>query len=155
MQLAATLNRFSAHIAALTPTWLIGLVMRIALFQVFWTAAQTKISGSKIFGQKWQFWNVTDSAILLFEYEYNLPLIPPTIAAYAGTLAEFFLALGILFGVMTRFSALGLLIVTLVIQFLVNFNDWPVHILWAGPLLYLLKHGPGTLSVDAALGRRG
>ena len=29
--------------------------------------------------------------------------------------------------------------------------NYPDHLLWAGPLLYLLLRGPGTWSFDAAI----
>ena len=61
------------------------LVARLALFVVFWRSAQTKITGGEFLGQNWAFWEVTESTKLLFEYEYDLPLIPADIAAYLAT----------------------------------------------------------------------
>src|SRR5690606_21255921 len=105
------------------------------------------------FGQKFMFWKVTDSTLMLFEYEYDVPLLPPEFAAYLATFADFFLSLGILIGLFTRLSALGLLLVTLVIQLFVYPNEWTVHLLWAAILLYLVKQGPGSFSVDTLLRR--
>jgi len=130
------------------PQELLTIVARFAIASVFWRSAQTKVAGGEFMGQKWQFYNLTDSTFMLFEYEYALPIIPPDIAAYLATLGEFFLALMILFGVLTRLSAIGLLTMTLVIQCLVYPDAWPTHILWLMPLLYLIKHGGGRLSVD-------
>ena len=69
------------------------LTARLAIFFVFWRSAQTKISGGEFLGQNWAFFNVSDSTKLLFEYEYDLPLIPADLAAYLATFGEFFLSL--------------------------------------------------------------
>ncbi len=135
------------------PEYVLALVARIAVASVFWRSAQTKISGWELFGQNWKFWNVSESAKLLFEYEYSVPLLPPELAAYMATLGEFLLSLALVLGVLTRFSALGLLLMTAVIQIFVYPDAWNVHILWAALLLYLIKHGAGALSVDAILKR--
>lgn len=140
-------NKFGL-LAQQLPQELLALVARFSIATVFWKSAQTKISGGEFLGQKWQFYNVSDSTFSLFEYEYELPVIPYDIAAYMATYAEFFLALTIAFGLFTRFSALALVGMTAVIQFLVYPDAWPVHILWLMPLLYLLKHGGGQLSLD-------
>ena len=57
-------------------------------------------------------------------------------------------------GLLTRLSALGLLGMTLVIQFLI-FPEawWPTHSLWAGLALVLISRGGGLFSLDAALVR--
>lgn len=138
------------NIGSLCPEWLVSLTIRASVFLIFWKAAQSKIEGMTFMGQHFAFWNVTDSTVMLFEYEYAIPLIPPEIAAYMATFGEFFLSIGILLGVMTRISALGLLIMTAVIQFLVYFpfEYWQTHLLWAGLLLYLLKNGPGDIALD-------
>lgn len=130
------------------PEDVIALIARVAIGLVFWRSAQTKIDGSTILGQKWQFFNVSDSTFTLFEYEYELPIIPSDIAAYMATYAEFFLGGAIILGIVTRLSALGLLGMTLVIQIFVYPDAWPTHIMWLVPLLYLIKHGGGKISVD-------
>jgi len=133
------------------PQELLILVARFAIAAVFWRSAQTKISGGEFLGQKWQFYNVTDSTFFLFENEYALPIIPTEFAAYLATFGEFALSLTIAFGLLTRLSVLGLLAMTGVIQFLVYPDAWPTHMLWLVPLLYLLKHGGGRLSLDHLL----
>lgn len=130
------------------PEDILALIARFAIGLVFWRSAQTKIDGTTILGQKWQFFNVSDSTFTLFEYEYELPLIPSDISAYMATYGEFFLGLAIMFGLLTRLSALGLLGMTLVIQIFVYPDAWPTHIMWLVPLLYLIKNGGGKLSVD-------
>lgn len=146
-------DSFSRAVAALIPEWALALVARFGIFLVFWRAAQNKLGGDAILGQKLAFWNISDSTFMLFEYDYQVPLIPASVAAYLATWSEFFFSLGILFGLLTRLSALGLSLVSLVILYVYT-GDWPSILLWAGLLLYLLKHGGGTFSVDALIRRR-
>ena len=137
------------------PEWVVNLAMRLVIFKVFWYAVQTKITGLTIAGQNFAFWNVTDNTFLLFNFEYGIPFISATLAAYMGTFGEFFFSLMILFGFLTRFAALGLMLMTLVIQFLVYPDAWwTVHVYWVLPLLYLMKHGGGKVSLDNLLLKR-
>ncbi len=147
------LDSIAKSVGALCPEVLVSLLIRVSVFLIFWKAAQSKISGMEVLGQNFAFWNVTDSTIMLFEYEYALPLIPAEVAAYMATFSEFFLSLFILLGFMTRLSALGLLIMTAVIQLLVYFpfEYWQTHLLWAGMLLFLLKYGAGSISLDKTI----
>jgi len=131
------------------PEWFISLAMRLVIFKVFWFAVQTKVQGWTIAGQHFKFFGITDNTFLLFDFEYGIPLLDSTIAAYAGTFGEFFLSLLIILGLFTRFAALGLLIITVIIQFFVYPDAWwTVHVYWALPLLYLIKFGGGKLSLD-------
>jgi putative oxidoreductase len=70
------------------------------------------------------------------------------------TYAEFVLPILVAAGLLTRLSALGLLAMTLVIQFLI-FPEawWPTHSLWAALALVLISRGGGIFSLDAALVR--
>jgi len=133
------------------PNSLIILAARLAVAAVFWRSAQTKFSGWEFLDQHWQFFNVSQSTFSLFEYEYDLPIIDPELAAYAATFAEFWLSLALAFGLFTRLSALALLGMTGVIQVLVYPDAWPTHILWAVSLLFLIKNGGGVLSLDRLL----
>jgi putative oxidoreductase len=145
------LNRLGSRL----PVWTVALPVRLAVFTVFWRSVQTKITGWDVLGQHLKFWAVTDSTFTLFQYEYTLPVLPPELAAYLATFVEFFLSLAILFGVFTRIGALGLLLMTGVIQVFVYPDAWNVHLLWAALLLYLIRYGPGALSVDhVVFGRR-
>ena len=60
----------------------------------------------------------------------------------------------ILLGLGTRFAALGLLVMTAVIQLLVYPGAWPTHGVWAAVLLWLMALGPGVVSLDHWLARR-
>lgn len=128
---------------------MLSIILRAYLFIIFWKSVQTKITGWTIFGQDLNVFNLTQSTFTLFEYEYELPLLPYELAAYLGTFAEFFLSLAILFGLLTRFAALALLSLTLVIQFFVYPDAWvTVHVFWALACIGLIKLGGGVLSID-------
>ncbi len=145
--ITSNINKLN-HLMALIPEWFLALVVRLAVASVFWRSVQTKITGWDLFGQHWKFWNVSDSTFLLFEHEYTLPVLPVNLSAYLATFGEFFLSLAIVFGLLTRLSAVGLLLMTAVIQVFVYPDAWNVHILWAGLLIYLIKHGGGAVSID-------
>jgi putative oxidoreductase len=137
------------------PDWLVAIAMRLVVFKIFWLSVQTKITGWTIAGQHFAFWNITDNTFLLFDFEYNIPFISSSLAAYMGTFGEFFLSLFILLGLFTRFAALGLTIMTLVIQFFVYPDAWwTVHVFWLLPLLYLMKYGGGKIALDGILRHR-
>jgi len=133
------------------PEEFVSVSARLAMASVFWRSAQTKIEGWSFLDQSWHFYNLNSSTFLLFRHEYKVPLIDHEIAAYMATFGEFFLSLALFFGFMTRFSAFGLLAMTAVIQIFVYPDAWPTHIMWLAILLYIIKHGPGKLSLDHAL----
>ena len=62
------------------PYWLIALAARIFPAAVFWYSGQTKVVG-------WQIWHLKDSAIALFEDEYQVPLLDPLVAAHLAATA--------------------------------------------------------------------
>ena len=75
--------------------------------------------------------------------------VPPAMAAYAVSYAEFILPIMLVLGFATRFAAIGLLIMTGVISFYVMPQAlWSVHVYWAAILLVLVSKGAGALSVD-------
>lgn len=140
------------------PPSLVALLARFSIAAVFWTSGQTKIQGLAInfvtgeFKLGWP--RLSDSAVDLFKDEYRLPVIPPELAAPLATTAEHLFPLLILIGLGTRFSALALLFMTLVIQVFVYPGAYATHGTWAAVLLYLIARGPGNLSLDHWLARR-
>lgn len=118
------------------PVALPELVLRLGVSLIFYRSFRTKIAS----------W---DTTILLFENEYNVPVLPPTLAAYMATAVEIVGPIMLVLGLGTRFAAAAMLGMTLVIQIFVYPTAYPDHLLWAGPLLYLLLRGPGKWSVDA------
>ena len=155
--LADATRRFIA-VCQKIPYSLVALMARFSIAAVFWTSAQTKVQGLVInlvegeFHPGWP--RLSDSAVALFRDEYKLPLLPPELAAVLAATAEHSLALLILLGLATRFSALGLLGMTLVIQVLVYPGAYATHGTWAALLLMLLTRGPGVLSLDCLVAQR-
>jgi len=84
-----------------------------------------------------------------------VPLLPPETAAYLATFIELSCPVLLVLGVLTRPAAAVLLAQTLIIQIFVYPMSYPDHLLWAGPLLYLLLRGPGRWSIDAIVRNRG
>jgi putative oxidoreductase len=125
------------------PYWATALALRMFPAAVFWQSGQTKVSG----------WQVTDGAIFLFREEYKLPLIDPVVAAYLAAFAEHFFPLLLVVGLATRFAALSLLVMTLVIQFFVYPGAWPTHGTWIACFLVLIVQGPGAVSLDYVIGK--
>lgn len=140
------------------PHSLIALVARFSIAAVFWKSGQTKVEGLKIdivdgtFNPGWP--RLADSAIDLFREEYKVPLIPPELAAPLAAAAEHMFPLLLLVGLATRLSALGLLVMTAVIQIFVYPGAYPTHGVWAAVLLYLVARGPGAVSLDHWIARR-
>lgn len=140
------------------PHGLVALLARFAIAAVFWNSGQTKIEGIAVnfISGEFEFgWpSLSDSAVALFQDEYRLPLIPPEFAAILAAAAEHVFPLLLLIGLATRFSALALLMMTLVIQVFVYPGAYATHATWAAVLLYLMARGPGWVSVDHWLSRR-
>jgi len=121
-------------------TWL-ALPLRFAIATMFWNSSMAKLAN----------W---DTALALFSGEYQLPLIPPEIAAYMAVTIELSTPVLLALGLMTRLAAFVLLGMTAVIEIFVYPLAWPTHIQWAAMLLVLLCRGAGALSIDHLLWRR-
>lgn len=150
--------------------WLIGvfarlpyslpaLIGRFAVGLTFWYSGQTKLEGyllclPQLSCIKANPFSLGGNALALFATEYAIPSIPPWYAAHAAALAEFVLPILLFLGLATRFAAVGLLIMTLVIEVFVYPGSYVVHGLWATILLMLIKWGPGKIALDHWLARR-
>lgn len=139
------------------PHSLIALLGRFSIAAVFWKSGQTKIEGLAIDlvegSIEWGWPALSPSAVDLFRDEYRLPLLDPATAAMAAAVAEHVLPLLVLLGLATRFAALGLLAMTLVIQVFVYPDAYPVHGVWAAVLLHLVARGGGVASLDHLFSR--
>lgn len=98
----------------------------------------------------------TESTFSLFEYEYRVPLLPSTLAAYLGTAAELLLPVFLLLGLGTRYAALALFVFNIVA--VASYPDLmgaglAQHQVWGLLLLITFCHGPGKLSLDQLIGR--
>jgi len=141
LRLAEFAGRADALFAR-TPVSLYTLMMRVAIFLIFFQSARTKVEGVL---------TIKESTFFLFQYEYALPLIPPHLAAYLATYSEHFFSILILLGLGTRFAALPLLAMTAVIEIFVYPEAYAVHLSWAAMLLALIALGGGAVSLDRLL----
>ena len=150
----ATLENAVREIAA----WLARLalvvappVLRVALAVPFFKSGLTKWDG---------FLSLSPAATFLFEDEFKLHIFGeaydfplPTAFAYLDGIAEIVLPVLLFIGLATRFSALGLLVMTGVIQLVVPEGWVNFHLPWAGLALAIIALGPGALSLDRLLER--
>lgn len=125
------------------------LLLRLALAVPFWRSGVNKWDG---------FLRLNDTAIYLFseEFKLHLPGGPfdypaPALMAFASGVAEILLPVLLVLGLFTRAAALGLLVMTLVIQVTVP-DGWPLHITWAAMALAVVTWGPGRASLDRVAG---
>lgn len=145
------------HRANAIPQWIANpsltqLALRIALAVPFWRSGVNKWDG---------FLQLNDVAVLLFSSEFMLhlpggpyPFPAPAVAAFAAGSAEILLPILLVLGLATRFAALGLLAMTIVVQLTVP-DGWPIHLTWAAMALGVMAYGPGKLSLDHLLFRKG
>ena len=114
------------------------LALRIFIALVFFRSGIAKIANLEI-------------TLLLFEYEYAVPIISPVLAAYSATFFELTCGALLMAGLLTRLAALPLLIMTLVIQFAVFDN--PEHFYFLALLATVAVYGGGKISADYILCR--
>jgi len=152
-------------ISALSP--LLDLGLRLWVARVFWNSGLTKI-------QSW------DTTLMLFEYEYAVPLLPSNVAAVLATGVELAAPVLLVLGLGTRVSALALFVLNAVAViaysdisiaglkealFVLNavaviaYSDISIaglkdHYLWGALLMVTFFHGPGKLSVDHFLSKK-
>tara|TARA_B110000908_G_scaffold4990_1_gene6462 strand:- start:2612 stop:3049 length:438 start_codon:yes stop_codon:yes gene_type:complete len=124
------------HISNLQNVFL--LLLRLWLGWVFISAGLTKF-------------NHWDSTLFLFEYEYQVPLIPWQLAAYVGTAAEVILPMFVVIGLITRPMALALFgfnIVAVISYPSIWDSGFLDHQLWGLMILVVLLYGAGRWSLD-------
>lgn len=126
------------------------LVTRLALAGIFWRAYKTKVvEGTWL--------EIDEIQYFIFENEFaGLPL-SPDLAVPLATYAEFFFPILVAFGLATRFGAVALMIMTLVIQFFVfptgdHFWGWAITPI--AMALILIVRGAGVFSLDALIASR-
>lgn len=92
-----------------------------------------------------------DEVVTAFTDFHPIPGVDPVIAAIGGMAGEVILPVLLAFGFLGRFAALGLLVMTLVIQFGVP-AEYEIahhqHYVWMILLSVPLFHGMGRISVD-------
>lgn len=127
------------------PASFFALMMRVAIFLVFFQSARTKVEG---------FMTIKESTFYLFQNDYALPFVPYKVGAYMATFNEHVFSILILLGLATRFSSLVLFGMTMVIEIFVYPDAYVVHLTWASMLVYLIARGPGVVSLDHLVKRK-
>ena len=85
--------------------------------------------------------------------EYPFPM--PVVVAHLVGMAEITLPILLILGLGTRFVALGLLIMTGIIQLTIPEGWANFHLPWASMALAIIALGPGSLSLDRVIGGNG
>ena len=143
-----TLHRFNNGLNLLQP--LVLLAARLAVALPFWKAGLVKI-------RDWE------NTVFLFQEEYRVPVLSPELAALAGTAGELLFPVLLALGLGTRLAAIGLsginvmAVVAYAHVLLEPGFEAAVgqHQLWGYLLVMLIAFGPGKLSLDHLLARRG
>jgi putative oxidoreductase len=123
---------------------LLDLALRVVVGAAFFRSGLVKI-------QSW------DSTVALFENEYQVPVLPPELAAYLGTFAELALPVLLVAGLCGRGAAAALFVFNIVA--VISYPGLSEaglleHQFWGWLLLVTLLHGPGRLSIDHFIRRR-
>ena len=131
------IRRITAALPAVE-TWggsALQLLFRLWMAKIFWDSAMVKLAS----------WSTT---VALFQDLYQVPVLPPELAAMAAAAVELTCPVLLLFGIATRLAALPMLGMALTIQFLVPDFYRIEHYYWMMLLLSLIVRGPGIVSVD-------
>jgi len=117
----------------------IDLLIRLWLSEIFFVSGVLKLAN-------WQ------NALYLAAHEYPVSFMSPVAAAYVGVAIEVLGAALLAVGLMTRYAAVPMLILSLVIQ--IDYKPFDSQLFWAALFLWYAVMGAGPLSVDSLL-RRG
>jgi len=117
----------------------VDLLIRLALAEIFFVSGVLKLTN----------WN---TAIDLATNEYPVSFMSPITAAYVGVSIEVVGAVLLAAGFMTRYAAVPMLILSLVIQF--AYKPFDGQLFWAALFGWYAIVGAGPLSLDGLM-RRG
>jgi NADH dehydrogenase/putative oxidoreductase len=115
---------------------LVDLLLRLWLAQAFFVSGVLKLGN----------W---DTALFLAEHEYPVSWMDPVTAAWLGAGIEVVGGVLLGAGLMTRFAALPMLCLSLVIQY--AYRPFDSQLLWAALFAWYVVAGAGPLSLDHAL----
>ncbi|WP_454650990.1 DoxX family protein [Bradyrhizobium liaoningense] len=145
LRIGRRVEKAERQIQAIAPPSLVQFVMRAALAVPFWKSGILKWAG---------FFKLSDTAVTLFtdEFMLHLPGGPyhfpvPTVMAFLSGCGEVMFPMLLVLGFGTRFAALGLLFMTLIVELTVP-DGWPIHLTWTAMAFGIMAWGPGRISVD-------
>lgn len=148
-------------VSALVPYALAALVLRLLIARAFFLSGQSKIDGLTL-RIKLEMYGIDFSVILpthikpatlqAFAAKYAALPVPTQVMAYVFTYAEFLLPVCLVLGFATRFSALLLLVMSVLMAvYATPETFWTVQAYWIAILLVLISAGPGAISLDALI----
>jgi putative oxidoreductase len=116
------------------------LAARLYVAKIFFLSGLTKL-------RDWS------STLALFNDVYQVPLLPPALAAYMGTAGELVLPVLLVLGLATRFAGAGLFVVNLMAALSLMADDFTPaaeaqHTLWGVLAVVIALWGAGRWSVD-------
>ena len=122
-----------------------ALIARVWIGYIFVTSGLSKLTS----------W---DTTVVLFKYDYHVPLLPAELAAYIGTCAEFVLPALLILGLGGRLSIFAFFMYNIICVVSFSFLWTPAgnaglndHITWGILLMLLMFYGPGKFSFDYLL----
>jgi putative oxidoreductase len=143
------LNQIEAKLQKFVPISLASLAARFALAVPFYKSGLTKWDG---------FLQLSDTPPLLFAEEFKLHILGqtfdypfPTLMAWGSSVGEIVLPILLVLGLFTRFSALGILAMTAMIQLTIPDGWANFHLPWAALALAIIYMGPGKIALDNLL----
>ena len=147
--IVAQYDKLIRRLSGKFPTSIALLFARVALAGIFWFSGRSKVEEGTWF-------TISENTLYQFnDSPFNHVPLPPVFAAHMSFYAEHLFPILLVFGLFTRFSALALLGMTLVIQIFVYPEAWwQVHIIWVALTLMLITSGAGSLSLDTLFARR-
>jgi len=141
----SVVRRIEGRIAAI-PEALPLLALRVALAVPFFKSGLTKWDGFLTLsnGARYLFTQEFSLHILGHQYAYPAPILMATLAG----IGEIVLPILLVLGLGTRFAAIGILLMTAVIQLTVPEGWANFHLPWAAMALTLAVYGGGRLALD-------
>jgi putative oxidoreductase len=139
---------------AFIPYALVALALRLVMARVFFLFGQAQVEGTSV-PLTWRDFDF--SVVLPLQLKADtaasfahIPYVPANVVAWTVAGAEFALPILLVLGLLTRFSALVLLGVTVLFAvFVTPVALWTVHVYLASILLVLISLGAGQVSIDA------
>ena len=98
-----------------------------------------------------------ESTLMLFEYEYSVPLLNFQLAAFLATFGELVFPVLLVLGLATRINAIALSVINIVA--VISLEDIGlvalyVHVVWGLILLHIILKGGERIAVDYLVKRR-
>jgi putative oxidoreductase len=128
------------------PVSVAQLVLRVTIGWVFFRSGLSKAENM-------------DNAVFLFSDIHPVPLLSPEMAAYLSTFFELAMPVFLFVGLATRFAAIPLMGMALMIHLVVfpvwnNPGNWVEFGTWFGVFWLLISAGGGRISLDHLIAKR-